>query len=67
MKKLMCVLAAVALVAVVSTSCKKTCECTTKAGGVVIATASSEIKKGKCSDLDSKTTVLGITQETTCK
>ena len=27
MKKLMCVLAAVALVAVVSTSCKKTCTC----------------------------------------
>ncbi|MDR1345112.1 MAG: hypothetical protein LBK03_00215 [Bacteroidales bacterium] len=67
MKKALCVLAVIAMVAMVSTSCKKNCECTTETDGKVIGTVTSEIKNGKCSDLESEITIGSSTTKTTCK
>jgi hypothetical protein len=52
MKKVLCILAAVAMVAVFSTSCKKGCTCKTYSNGDVVATATYEnISKDQCKAL----------------
>jgi hypothetical protein len=73
MKKLM-IVAAVALLAMTAVSCSKTCNCTTvqKMDGVTVQTLTSEGKTtGKCSDLNTTSTVSNpagtIVQTTTCK
>lgn len=51
MKKVLCIVAATLMIAAVSTSCNKKCECKTYAAGVVISTNTMELDKGKkCSD-----------------
>ncbi len=52
MKKVLCILAAVALVAVFSTSCNKKCTCKGYEAGEVIATATEKNpnKNIKCKD-----------------
>lgn len=52
MKKVLCVLAAVAMVAVFSTSCKKGCTCKEYENGKVVATETfSELNKDQCKAL----------------
>lgn len=60
MKKL---LLPVAVLAMVSISCSKECECEIKMGGQVIETETVEIEDGKCSDMNSD--VFGVVTE--CK
>jgi hypothetical protein len=62
MKKMMCVLAAVAMVAAVSTSCNKKCTCTTYAAGVVVKTQ-DDVELGdkkKCTDLNTFVDMPGV-------
>jgi hypothetical protein len=67
MKKVMCVLAVVAMVAVISTSCSKDCTCKTSIDGGLETTSTATIKNGKCSDLNSEVTVAGITTKMVCE
>lgn len=60
MKKVVLALAVVATVACFS-SCTKTCVCTTG-----MTSTETTIKSGKCSDLNTSTTVLGVTTKTEC-
>lgn len=48
------------------TSCKKECTCTQKVDGVTVSTTTMEVK-GKCSDLNTTQTTMGITQTVTCE
>lgn len=51
MKKVLCIVAAGLMIAALSTSCNKKCECKTYAAGVVANTSTIELDKGqKCSD-----------------
>ncbi|MBR6160382.1 MAG: hypothetical protein IKQ75_00775 [Bacteroidales bacterium] len=51
MKKVLCICAAGLMIAALSTSCNKKCECKAYAAGVVTATTTQEVEKGKkCSD-----------------
>ena len=51
MKKVLCILAAGLMIAALSTSCNKKCECKTYAAGVVVTTSEIELDKGeKCAD-----------------
>ncbi|MCQ2283345.1 MAG: hypothetical protein MJZ57_00430 [Bacteroidales bacterium] len=51
MKKVLCIAAATLMIAALSTSCNKKCECKTYAAGVVVTTTTMEIEKGKkCDD-----------------
>lgn len=51
MKKILCICAAGLLIAALSTSCNKKCECKTYVAGVVSNTQTVELDKGKkCSD-----------------
>lgn len=49
MKKVLCILAAVAMVAAFSTSCKKTCNCDIYENGKVVSTTTYE--NSKCASL----------------
>ena len=61
MKKVMYVLAAVALVAAVSTSCKKTCICTTYEANTVVKKEEVELDgKKKCADLNTVINVANV-------
>jgi len=51
MKKVLCICAAGLLIAALSTSCNKKCECKTYVAGVVTNTQTVELDKGKkCAD-----------------
>ena len=51
MKKVLCICAAGLLIAALSTSCNKKCECKTYVAGVVASTNTMELEKGKkCAD-----------------
>lgn len=51
MKKVLCICAAGLLIAALSTSCNKKCECKTYVDGVVITTNTMELDNGKkCAD-----------------
>lgn len=69
MKKVFCVLAAVALVAVFATSCSKKCTCETYEDGKVIATTTMENpdKNKKCSDYTTAITFENVTTGVVCK
>ena len=52
MKKIICICAAGLMIAALSTSCNKKCECKTYAAGVVVTTTEVELDEGQhCSDL----------------
>ncbi len=51
MKKVLCVLAAIAMVAAVSTSCKKTCNCDIYENGKVVSTTTYDAQNGKCASM----------------
>ncbi len=69
MKKALCVLAAVAMVAVFATSCNKTCTCETYLNGKVVSSTTMENpdKKQKCSDYTTAITVGNVTEGVVCK
>lgn len=71
MKKLLCVIAACLMIAAVSTSCNKNCTCKTYVNDSLTATAEdidiSNTNYSKCSDMDSKVTLLGQTTEVKCR
>ncbi|MCQ2286595.1 MAG: hypothetical protein MJZ76_06950 [Bacteroidales bacterium] len=69
MKKVLCVLATVALVAVFATSCNKNCTCETYVNGKVVATTTSENpdKNKKCSDYTNAVTLENVTNGVVCK
>ena len=51
MKKVLCIVAAGLMIAALSTSCNKKCECKTYVAGVVTTTNTIEVEKGKkCAD-----------------
>ena len=51
MKKVLCIVAAGLMIAALSTSCNKKCECKTYAAGIVVNTNTIEVEKGKkCAD-----------------
>lgn len=51
MKKILCFCAAGLMIAALSTSCNKKCECTTYAAGISLVTVEYEVESGKkCSD-----------------
>lgn len=51
MKKVLCVCAAALMMAALTTSCNKKCECKTYVAGTVVTTNTIELDKGeKCSD-----------------
>lgn len=60
MKKVVLALAVIATVACFS-SCSKTCSCTNG-----VTTTETTIKNGKCSDLNTSTTMAGVTVKTEC-
>lgn len=68
MKKVLCVLAAIAMVAAITTSCEKKCTCKTYLGGKEIASMTinmDEINKEagtniKCADMNEGTSSDGI-------
>ena len=67
MKKVFLTLAAIAVVACLS-SCKKTCNCTTYAAGEVVQT--SEVNppsSGKCSDMNTVVEILGSKTGLECR
>lgn len=65
MKKLVLILAVVA--ALVSfNACTKTCTCTTYVDGEKMGTAEGEVK-GKCSELNTSSEVMGIKTEVKCE
>lgn len=64
MKKL---LFPVAILAMVSVSCSKECECETTLNGAVISTKTVEIDDGKCKDMNSEISMMGITSTVECK
>ena len=69
MKKLLCVCAACLLVAALSTSCNKKCECKTYLAGTVQSTWETELDKDsydKCSDLNTVVTVNGVKNGIEC-
>ena len=51
MKKVLCILAAVAMIAAVSTSCKKNCTCDMYENGKVVSTTTYEAKNGACANM----------------
>ena len=65
MKKLFLAMGVVAMLAGLS-SCSKTCTCKQSVGGQVMQTVTMETK-GKCSDLNTTQTVMGMTQKTECE
>jgi hypothetical protein len=70
MKKLLCVCAACLLVAALSTSCNKKCQCKTYVGGTVQSTWETELDKdsyNKCSDLNTVVTIAGTKNGIECK
>ena len=64
MKKL---LLPVAVLAMVSISCSKECECETKVNGEVISTEVVEIEDGKCKDMNTEVSMMGMTSSVECK
>lgn len=70
MKKALIILSVVALLGVLSTSCKKTCECTTYANDAILSTEEFEYERGdidKCSDLNTLVTIGGQKTGVECK
>ncbi len=67
MKKTVIALFAIAMISMVSVSCKKKCECTTTGGGMPATTATLEITSGQCSDNNATVTTMGVTMKTECK
>lgn len=69
MKKVLCVCAAALMIAALSTSCNKKCECKTYVNGALVGDATTfEVENGKkCKDYNSTVTLLGQTSETKCK
>ena len=65
MKKLFLALGVVAMLASLS-SCSKNCVCKQSVDGVVVNTVTMETK-GKCSDLNTTATTMGMTQKTECE
>lgn len=65
MKRLLVVFAVALLFG--ATACKKTCTCVTKVDGVEMSTAEVDRDGKKCSDMDSKVDLLGVTTEISCK
>ena len=65
MKKVFLTLACVSFLAFSITSCEKTCTCTTTIDGVDMGTV--ETKAKKCADLESESTLVGITTKVACK
>ena len=71
MKKVFLALAAIAIIATVS-SCNKTCTCTTYVNGNEVSTVDDiDISENdhikKCSDMNSSVELLGQTSEVKCK
>lgn len=64
MKKVLLALAVVAMAASFS-SCKKDCKCTTYTNGVEVGSVTEKTKN--CSDLESKTEMMGVTTEVKCE
>ena len=64
MKKVLTIVAIVAMVACMA-SCKKKCNCTTTGNGQVVQTV--EMESTNCSKLNASQTVGGMVQETKCK
>ena len=66
MKKVMAIFGAALMLAGIATSCSKTCQCTTTTPGLPTSTTEVTIKSGKCSDMNTETTTMGITQKVEC-
>lgn len=64
MKKLLFPLA---VLAIVSMSCSKECECETKLNGQVISTEIIEIEDGKCSDMNGSGAAASFSASVECK
>ena len=62
----MCVLAAVALVAVISTSCNKNCTCKSKDGKISVTYTKEDLEKYNLTCADMKNATAG-SDEVTCK
>lgn len=56
----------IAILAMVSVSCSKECECVTTVAGIT-STTTVEIESGKCSDMNVEGDVMGIKTVTECK
>lgn len=71
MKKILLAFAVVGMITLASCSKEKDCKCTTSITGDAIANSSTtttvHIEDGKCRDMNSETTVLGITSKVVCK
>jgi len=70
MKKVMAIFGAALLLAGVSTSCSKLCECTTTVGDTSIQTEvnlEDHPEYSKCSQMNNEQTVMGITTKVECK
>ncbi|NDV46515.1 hypothetical protein D0T49_05595 [Paludibacter sp. 221] len=66
MKKVFLTIAVIACVGAFS-SCKKECTCKSYVAGEEIASTIVDKEKGKCSDMNESSTILGITAELKCK
>lgn len=64
MKKFFLAMGIIAMMAAFN-SCNKSCVCKQYMGGELVSTTTVEGKK--CSDLNVKQTVMGVTQETKCE
>ncbi|MDD4216632.1 MAG: hypothetical protein PHZ24_04770 [Bacteroidales bacterium] len=71
MKKLLLGFAVIGMISLASCSKERDCKCTTSITGDSIATSSStstvHIEDGRCRDMNSETTILGITSKVVCK
>lgn len=66
MKKLMAIIGAALLLVGVTTSCSKTCLCTTKTDDVSDVTKETTINMGKCSDMNKEITMGSYHSKTEC-
>lgn len=66
MKKVVLALAVIATVVCFS-SCTKKCNCKTSTEGFTPTTQEVTIKNGKCSDMNTSSTTMGITTKTECE
>jgi hypothetical protein len=66
MKKVLCILAAVAMVAVFGTSCKKQCTCENYVNGVKVGTTTVETTKS-CASVSTMVETNGVKAGLSCK
>ncbi len=56
-----------AVLALAAISCSKECECETKINGEVISTEVVELEDGKCKDMNTEVSMMGMTSSVECK